>query len=109
MYKFVSLSAAIASTASAAFHWGGCPADYKPQATFDVERYSGVWYEILVDKYIPFELFSSCVQAEYTLQEDNSVIVNNRNYGWNGWTDMFGTAVQTEKGDASLSVKFFDE
>ena len=67
MYKIVSLSAAIASTASAAFHWGGCPADYKPQATFEVERYAGVWYEILVDKYIIFEIFSACVNAEYAL------------------------------------------
>ena len=58
MNKFVSLGAALASTASAAFHWGGCSPDTKPQPTFDLDRYAGVWYEIAKDKYIPFEIGS---------------------------------------------------
>ena len=45
MYKFTSLAAALAISAQAGPHLNACPADYKPMAEFDVERYSGLWYE----------------------------------------------------------------
>ena len=52
----ISIAAALALTASAAPRIGGCPRKYQPMESFDVERYAGVWYEIVRDKYTPFEL-----------------------------------------------------
>ena len=40
--------------------------------------------------------------------DESTVKVNNRNYGWFGWSNMFGTAAVSDRGDASLSVKFWD-
>ena len=112
MNKLVCLgsSALLASTASALFQWQGCPKDYKPQATFDKERYLGNWFEVVADWQIPFELFSDCVLVNYTEREDGSVNVLNRAYSLfykNGLNEIKGNAVQTDAGDASLRVSFF--
>ena len=34
-----------------------CPTDYEPMDSIDVKRYAGKWFEIVRDKYTPFELF----------------------------------------------------
>ena len=105
MFRIVGLGAALASTASAYFHWHGCPKDYKPQATLDVDRYSGTWYEVAVDRQIPFEFFSKCVMAEYTNNGDGTVKVVNRAYGPRGSTELEGVGVVVNTGDASLSIR----
>ena len=70
-------AAALALTASAAPRLGGCPKDYSPMETLDVNRYAGEWYEIVRDKYTPFEILSGCEVVEYTLNDDGTVGVYN--------------------------------
>ena len=99
--------AGLALSAHAAPRLGGCPKDYKPMETFDLARYTGKWYEIVRDKYTPFELFSSCVTAEYTANADDTITVHNSAYRLIfGTHDATATAVQSSSGDASLVVNF---
>ena len=56
MSKIACIAAALTLCAQAAPRLTGCPKDYKPMESFDVERYMGTWYEIVRDKYTPFEL-----------------------------------------------------
>mmetsp|Transcript_6245 Transcript_6245/g.7319 ORF Transcript_6245/g.7319 Transcript_6245/m.7319 type:complete len:200 (+) Transcript_6245:31-630(+) len=107
MSKLVSVAAGLAVTAEAALRFKGCPKDYAPMESFDVERYAGTWYEIVRDKWTPFEIAQGCDMAEYTLNEDSTVTV--KNSGWRpiqGWTAVEGTAVVADSGDASLVVAF---
>ena len=61
----IGVASALALGVHAGPRWR-CPTDYEPMDSFDVNRYAGKWYEIVRDKFTPFELFSSCVAAEYT-------------------------------------------
>ena len=61
----ISIAAALALSASAAPRLGPCPRKYSPMETFDVDRYAGEWYEIVRDKYTPFELVTGCEIAQY--------------------------------------------
>lgn len=55
---------------------GNCP-DVEYMTNFDVGKYMGVWYEI--EKYFAiFEFGGKCVQANYTLNSNNTVKVVNR-------------------------------
>ena len=111
MNKFAASLALIALTASAAPRLGqGCPKDYKPMASFDVDRYTGLWYEVVRDKYTIFELFQGCDLAEYTKNDDTSITVHNSGYRFiQGWSDVKAKAVPADTGDASLVVSFNGE
>ena len=56
MSKIACVAAALTLSVQAGPRLTGCPKDYEPMAIFDVERYMGTWYEIVRDKYTPFEL-----------------------------------------------------
>ena len=91
MSKVACVAAALAIGAEAAPRLTGCPKDYSPMENFDLERYTGTWYEIVRDKYTPFELLQSCIGAEYTANDDGTVTVQNS--GWRpvqGWSDVKG-------------------
>ena len=60
---------------------GLCPRPELVQ-NFDSDRYLGVWYELRRDKEIVFET-GECVTAEYSLNDDGTVKVdNNQFYGF---------------------------
>ena len=76
---------------------------------FDINRYTGRWYEIARLDH-RFERGLSNVTAEYTLQENNDVAVLNRGYDEDEqrWDEAEGTAKfvgETDRG--SLKVSFF--
>jgi len=76
---------------------------------FDINRYTGRWYEIARLDH-RFERGLSNVTAEYALQDDNSVSVLNRGYNDDDqqWEDAEGRAKfvgDTDQG--SLKVSFF--
>ena len=99
--------AALALTASAAPKLGGCDKSYQPMATFDIEKYAGTWYEIVRDKYTPFEILAGCTMAEYTINDDGTLGVYNTSHRFGfGWTGGRATAVVADTGDASLIVDF---
>ena len=107
MFKISSIAAAMAMTASAAPRLGGCPKSYSPMETFDVSRYAGVWYEIVRDKWTPFEIAQGCDIAQYTANEDGSVTVNNMGHRFiQGWSGAKANAAVADTGDASLVVDF---
>ena len=74
----------------ASSHKGGCPTFTQMGSEFDVGRYMGRWYEVVRDMYIPFEVLSSCVNADYTLNKDGkSISVHNKGYNaLLGWKDV---------------------
>ena len=79
-------------------------------AEFDVERYTGTWYEIVRDRTTPFELLMGCVVAQYDGPDptDGSIGVTNSGFNFkDGWTSAHGNAVQVGKpGTGSLAVAF---
>mmetsp|Transcript_75602 Transcript_75602/g.104585 ORF Transcript_75602/g.104585 Transcript_75602/m.104585 type:complete len:108 (-) Transcript_75602:12-335(-) len=107
MSKVVSVAAILALGAQAAFRFSACP-DVKPMETFDVDRYTGQWYEIVRDKWTPFELMAGCVNVVYTKRDEKSVVVDNAGYiPLYGWDNSIGAAVRAEgRDDAALIVNF---
>ncbi len=106
----LSIASALALVASAAPRLGGCPKDYHPMATFDVNRYTGLWYEIVRDKYTIFEWLQGCDLAEYTANDDGTITVHNMGHRFiQGWTDVKAAALPADTGDASLVVSFNGE
>ncbi|WP_339856822.1 lipocalin family protein [Pseudohongiella acticola] len=76
---------------------------------FDINRYTGRWYEIARLDH-RFERGLSNVTAEYTLQENNDVAVLNRGYDEEEqrWDEAEGTAKFVDEPDrGSLKVSFF--
>ena len=53
---------------------------------FDIGQYDGRWYEIVRDKYTPFELFTGCEYADYWLNKDRNLGITNHGHrfilGW---------------------------
>lgn len=97
------------------FTWllAGCstlpPQGIVPVASFDVQRYSGTWYEIARFDHT-FEHGMTDVRAKYTVQADGTVQVINRGFdpGKNQWSEAIGKArFNGEPGIASLKVSFF--
>ncbi|XP_052808166.1 apolipoprotein D-like [Mya arenaria] len=89
---------------------GKCP-QVKVQDNFDIEKYVGRWYE-QERLFFAFELDQKCVTAEYTLQQDGSVQVNNT--GYVKLERKFSTSLGNAKAEdpkvpAKLGVKFFPE
>ena len=87
----------------------GRPDGVEPVSPFDIERYKGVWYEIMRLDH-SFERGLTNVTATYDLREDGTVGVLNRGFDREKcrWKEADGTAeFQGERTIASLSVTFF--
>ena len=73
----------LAESVEGYINWGWCPFT-KPSAVgnFDVNRYTGSWYEIIRDKDLWYENGLNCVTATYKLNSSPfyPIDVNNRNY-----------------------------
>lgn len=85
------------------------PAGIQPVSGFDVQRYSGQWYEIARLDH-RFERGMSDVSARYTPQPDGSVAVLNRGYDTAAgrWKQALGRALfNADPATASLRVSFF--
>ena len=87
----------------------GRPDGVEPVSPFDINRYLGVWYEIMRLDH-SFERDLTNVTATYDLRNDGTVGVLNRGFDREKcrWKKADGTAeFQGEKTVASLSVTFF--
>ena len=87
----------------------GRPNGVEPVSPFDINRYQGVWYEIMRLDH-SFERGLTNVTATYNLRDDGTVGVLNRGFDRDKcrWKEANGTAkFQGEKTVASLSVTFF--
>lgn len=84
------------------------PGDFQPVSNFEVERFTGTWYELYRLNH-PFEDGLTHVTATYTLQEDGSVKVENAGMRRNGtMSDIEGRAeFQGDPTVGSLNVSFF--
>ncbi len=85
------------------------PTGIKPVAPFDVQRYTGTWYEIARLDHA-FERGLTDIRATYRFQPDGSIQVINRGYDADDgeWREAIGKAFLTgNKGEASLKVSFF--
>ena len=104
--SFASALSLMAMGAKAAISFGECTKEYSPMTDFDRTRYQGLWFDIMHDSWIPFQWFTTCVNAEYTLMDDSRIYVDNYARTWFGWTNMSGTAVKADNGrdDASFVV-----
>jgi len=87
----------------------GRPDGVEPVTSFDINRYTGVWYEIMRLDH-SFERGLTNVTATYELRNDGTVGVLNRGFDREEclWDEAEGTArFQGDKTVASLSVTFF--
>ena len=87
----------------------GRPDNVEPVRPFDVQRYTGEWFEIMRLDH-SFERGLSNVTASYTLRDDGSLGVLNRGLDRKTcrWKEANGRAVfQGAPDTASLSVTFF--
>ncbi|WP_028536254.1 lipocalin family protein [Paludibacterium yongneupense] len=85
------------------------PAGIEPVTGFNLQRYSGQWFEIARLDH-RFETGMSDVSATYTLQADGSVTVINRGYdaAASKWKQAEGRALfNGDPETASLKVSFF--
>lgn len=75
----------------------------------DIKRYMGKWHEIASFP-ARFQRNCTCTTAEYTLNDDGTVLVDNRCYNAkkDKWEGVKGTAwVQDTTTNAQLAVQFF--
>ena len=87
----------------------GRPNGLEPVSPFDINRYQGVWYEIMRLDH-SFERGLTNVTATYNLRDDGTVGVLNRGFDRDKcrWKEADGTArFQGDRTVASLSVTFF--
>ena len=87
----------------------GTPAGVDPVTGFEVDRYTGKWYEIARLDH-PFERGLSNVTAHYSLREDGDIRVINRGYNESDgrWEEAEGRAkFIAGPGTGSLKVSFF--
>ena len=100
----------LAAVAQASFRMGGCPA-FTQMEEFDINKYTGRWYEIVRDKYTPFEILAGCVNVDYGLKEDGTISVYNKAHRFFlGWTGGEASAIQSDvTGPGSLNVNFRGE
>jgi len=90
----------------------GClaiPDGVEPVTGFDVNRYSGTWYEVARLDH-RFERGLSNVTASYSVQDDGTVKVVNRGYNLDdqSWDDAVGKAAFVGAADVGyLKVSFF--
>ncbi|MBT8073634.1 MAG: lipocalin [Xanthomonadales bacterium] len=91
---------------------GGCqgiPDGAEPVTGFELDKYSGKWYEIARMDH-PFERGLSNVTAEYSLRDDGGVRVLNRGYeaAKGKWKEAEGKAYfVNDESTGQLKVSFF--
>jgi len=105
MYKLLILACFVAATQAQQLFLGRCP-DVQLQENFDVAKYMGKWYEM--ERYFAsFELFSSCVTADYSLDGDRVIVNNTGRYPILGYYTVVGDAIQPDQNNpAKLAVSF---
>lgn len=85
------------------------PKGAKPVKPFDEEKYLGKWYEVArLD--MRFERNLNNVTAEYSLNSNGSIKVNNQGYNYikNEWKQSIGKAkFVNDSNEARLKVSFF--
>ena len=98
------MTLALLNQVQCAWNWGWCP-EMPTKASFDLNQYTGVWYEQKRDKSILFE-YGECVQAGYSKRDDGLINVHNSQYNaFSGKVDdVKGTA---ECNGAKCLVGFF--
>jgi apolipoprotein D and lipocalin family protein len=87
----------------------GIPQSISPVSDFELEKYLGKWYEIAPLDH-PFERGLEQVTAEYTLQQDGSVLVKNRGFfpEKNQWREAEAKAsFARDSNEGYLKVSFF--
>ncbi|WP_333004982.1 lipocalin family protein [Vibrio coralliilyticus] len=87
----------------------GMPSEVKPVQDFDIDRYTGKWYEIARLDH-SFEKGLSKVTAEYSLKDDGGVKVINQGFSeeLNEWEEAEGNAYFVRSSDQGyLKVSFF--
>jgi len=87
----------------------GIPEGAEPVSGFELQRYTGKWYEIARMDH-PFERGLSNVTAEYSLREDGGVRVLNRGYeaSKGEWKEAEGKAYFVDdESTGQLKVSFF--
>lgn len=85
----------------------GCNSELQTVENVDINRYMGKWYEIAA---FPqrFEKGCTCTTAEYTLQENGTVRVDNSCIAYGKRKRSIGTAkVVDKRTNARLKVSFF--
>ena len=60
------VSSALVAESQAAINAGPCLSNPVAVGNFDVEKYKGLWYEIVFDKEVWYEQETECVTAYYT-------------------------------------------
>lgn len=81
--------ALLSGTSYASIRFGSCP-EFQAMEVFDVNRYTGRWYEIVRDAQTTYEVLSDCVNVNYDLIPgyDGLVQVHNKGklpiLGWGG-------------------------
>ncbi len=65
--------ATLGAFVSADIRFGSCPS-VTVEENFDIESYTGKWYEIYRDRTFFWSTGGDCVTAEYTLQDDGSTV-----------------------------------
>ena len=105
MNRTIQVSALLmAAGVHASYSWGACPV-VASQATFEVERYTGKWFEVARDRAIPYEIGAKCVNADYEPNSDGSINVTNNARVFNkGWSSLTGKGVVSNEGGANLVV-----
>ena len=107
MYKAIALAAA-AQQVNALQVFRACQ-EPEVQQNFDVEGYTGLWYEQRRDKECRYES-GICDTAHYSLKDDGNIRVRNNdaNPETGAWTGGEGYAFQVDpsKDDGYLKVKF---
>lgn len=87
----------------------GIPENIKPVEPFDAQKYLGKWYEIARLDH-SFERGLTAINAEYSLNEDQSLSVLNRGYSVANkeWKEAKGVAYFAENSNQGhLKVSFF--
>lgn len=97
--------ATLFSCASAVTSWGRCQPQTYLIDGIDVNQYIGTWYENSRTADIPFES-GNCVQAEYTLNADGSVKVDNSQVINGERSHALGRAVPDKTNANTLWVSF---
>lgn len=113
MNKKYVIGTAVAATAAATLiainARKSMPKGAMPVRLFDLNKYLGKWYEIARFNYL-FENHLSHVTANYSLNEDGSIRVDNKGYDFKNqeWKESVGKAKPNGDADEGrLKVSFF--
>ncbi len=106
-FKLICIILALAAVARCDFQWGGCPSYKRNMENFDINKYTGKWFEIAREKTTPFQK-GDCTTAQYSLNEDGSVKVVNSELLPNGSYQSVTGKATTTSDPFRLKVSFSD-